>query len=138
MSLKLLIDECLSPDLVSMALPAGHPETTCVRNWGWLGLKDHDLMRHVLAEDYTLVTHNARDFRGPTGGPLSGFHARAEIHAGLVCLSSEFPMDLIRQRDLFAVVSTELEGCDDLLNTAIEVFEDAGGQISIIRYGIPY
>ncbi|MFJ1260425.1 hypothetical protein, partial [Cupriavidus sp. CuC1] len=41
-------------------------------------------------------------------------------------------------QDLIAVVSTELEGCDDLLNTAIGIFEDAGGQISIIRYGIPY
>ncbi|MGE8452194.1 MAG: DUF5615 family PIN-like protein [Pseudomonadales bacterium] len=137
MGFKFLIDECLSPDLVSMALSAGHPETTCVRNRGWLGLKDHDLMRHVLAEDYTLVTHNARDFRGPTGGPPSGIHARAEIHAGLVCLNSEFPMDLIRQRDLFGVVLTELGGCDDLVNTAIEVFEAADGQISIIRYSIP-
>ena len=56
MSFKLLIDECLSPELVDMAFAAGHAESTCVRNRGWLGLNDHQLMRHVVAGDFTLVT----------------------------------------------------------------------------------
>lgn len=36
---KLLIDECLSPELVQMAVDAGHGESTCVRNRGWVGKK---------------------------------------------------------------------------------------------------
>jgi hypothetical protein len=60
MSLKLLIDECLSPSLVEMALTAGHHESTCVLHRGWTGEKDWDLIQHVIAGDFTLVTHNAR------------------------------------------------------------------------------
>lgn len=34
MSLRLLIDECLSPDLVDLAIDAGHVESTCLRDRG--------------------------------------------------------------------------------------------------------
>lgn len=64
MSLRLLIDECLSPDLVDLAVAAGHVESTCLRDRGLLGTQDWTLMKHVLAEDFTLVTVNAQDFRG--------------------------------------------------------------------------
>jgi hypothetical protein len=37
MSLRLLIDECLSPDLVDLAVAAGHVESTCLRDRGLLG-----------------------------------------------------------------------------------------------------
>lgn len=64
MSLRLLIDECLSPDLVDLAVAAGHVQSTCLRDRGLLGTQDWTLMKHVLAEDFTLVTVNAQDFRG--------------------------------------------------------------------------
>ena len=35
MSLKLLIDECLSPELVELAVQAGYLQSTCVRDRGW-------------------------------------------------------------------------------------------------------
>lgn len=44
-SFKFLIDECLSPELVEMAVAAGHPESTCVRDHGWLRRKDWELMQ---------------------------------------------------------------------------------------------
>jgi len=137
MSLKLLIDECLSPELVEMASEAGHPESTCVLYRGWSGLKDHELMRHVLAEDFILVTHNARDFRGDGAGSTRGLHAKAEIHAGLVCLNSVLTMDLLRQRELFSLALQDLKLDEDLVNTALEVFESEDGEVTIIRYGIP-
>lgn len=64
MTLRLLIDECLSPDLVKLAIEAGHVESTCLRDRGLLGTKDWTLMRLVLDENFTLVTVNAQDFRG--------------------------------------------------------------------------
>ena len=64
MSHRLLIDECLSPELVQLAIDAGFFESTCVRDRGLLHRKDWELMAYVVAADFTLVTHNARDFRG--------------------------------------------------------------------------
>jgi predicted nuclease of predicted toxin-antitoxin system len=55
MTLKFLIDECLSPELVSIAVSHGHYESTCVRNRGWAGTKDYALIEHVVNEDFTLV-----------------------------------------------------------------------------------
>ncbi len=137
MSLKLLIDECLSPELVDMAYAAGHYEATCVRNRGWLGVKDPELVRRVLDEDFVLVTHNARDFRGPGEGAPGGLYARVEFHAGLVCLNSSFRMDLPRPRDLFEIALAELKGIGDLTNIALEVFEHDDGSVSVVRYTIP-
>ena len=34
MSFRLLIDECLSPELVDVAVAAGYVETTCARDRG--------------------------------------------------------------------------------------------------------
>jgi predicted nuclease of predicted toxin-antitoxin system len=58
---RLLIDECLSPELVQLA---GHGESAFVRDRGRLGLKDWELMEYVIQEDFILVTRNAQDFRG--------------------------------------------------------------------------
>lgn len=84
---KFLIDECLSPELAEMAVQRGHVESTCVRNRGWSGLKDYQLIQRVVAEDFTLVTCNSVDFRGKGPGELGGEHANVDIHAGL-CAST--------------------------------------------------
>jgi len=70
--MKFLFDECLSPKLVRLAILAGHPESTCVRDRGWQGLKDWHLMQIVIAQDFTFVTHNAKDFRAPADLNNSG------------------------------------------------------------------
>jgi hypothetical protein len=137
MSYRLLIDECLSPKLVVLAQAAGHHESTCVRDRGWQGLQDHELMRHVLAQDFTLVTHNAYDFRGPGGGPLGGLHNRAEIHAGLICLDSALPIDILRQQRLFQRALIELEKIPDLINQALEIYEQEDGSLIVTLYRIP-
>ena len=63
MSFRLLIDECLSPELVDLAVEAGYVESTCVRDRGLLaGLGTDDLRRQRRL--HAVVTHNARDFRG--------------------------------------------------------------------------
>ena len=137
MRLRLLIDECLSPELVHMAVAAGHVESTCVRDRGWSGTKDWKLVVLAVEGDYTLVTHNAVDFRGGGPGRLGGQHARQPIHAGLVCLNSAFVMDLERQRDLFSLALQELAHHQDLVNQAMEVFEREDGAVEIVVYDIP-
>jgi predicted nuclease of predicted toxin-antitoxin system len=96
-----LIDECLSPDLVELAIDAGHVESTCLRDRGLLGTQDWTLIKRVVDEDFTLVTVNARDFRGHDQGDPGGLYAVIELHAGLICLNFAHNMDLQAQRALF-------------------------------------
>ena len=137
MILRLLIDECLSPELVELAIAAGHVESTCVRNRGWAGTKDWKLIEYAVDNDYTLVTHNSVDFRGNGPGNLGGEHAKQPIHAGLICLNSAYAMDLHRQCDLFKVVLKELSTMQDLVNQALDLFELEDGSIEIEIYDIP-
>ena len=137
MTLRLLIDECLSPDLVELAIHAEYVESTCLRDRGLLGTQDWTLMKHVLAEDFTLVTVNAQDFRGGGQDAPGGFYAAAELHPGLVCLSSARAMDLHAQRELFAVALEELAALSDLTNQVLEVTEDETGEVFVTVYELP-
>jgi hypothetical protein len=137
MTFKLLIDECLSPELVTMAIEAGHVQSTCLRDRGWLGLKDWELIERVVADDFTLVTHNAKDFRGQGAEAPAGWHAGQEVHAGLVCLNSEMGLDLALQRQLFAVALEELATTNDLVNRALEITALETGGATVEVYSIP-
>ena len=137
MTLRFLIDECLLPELVQMAIKAGHAESTCVRDRGLSGTKDWKLIEHVVAGDFTLVTHNSVDFRGDGPVKLGGEHAKQSIHAGLVCLNSVHTLDLQRQLDLFQIALDELGAKDDLVNQALEVFEQEDGSVEVVIYDIP-
>jgi hypothetical protein len=94
-------------------------------------------MREVVAGDFTLVTHNARDFRGGGEQKPGGHHAQEEIHAGLVCLISAKTMDRERQKELFAAALAYVQGRDDLVNHCVEVTEDESGEIVLTEYGLP-
>jgi hypothetical protein len=63
--MKLLIDECLSPQLAHMARERGHGESSHVVWIGRQGIKDWDLLKVVLDGNWTHVTRDAYDFRGP-------------------------------------------------------------------------
>ena len=139
MSFKLLIDECLSPALVAMSHAAGHLESTCVRDRGWLGVKDWVLIENVVNEDFTLVTHNSKDFRGTKGAAPGGLHSDQPIHAGLICLNVEADggMDLGLQEQLFAIALQEIGSMADLVNQALEVTLGPDGTAAVDRYEIP-
>lgn len=66
-----------------------------------------------------------------------GHHAQQPIHAGLVCLNSVHVMDLARQKDLFGVALDELALLTDLVNQALEIFEQEDGAVVVERYEIP-
>lgn len=116
---RLLIDECLSPELVGIAEARGI-ECAHVAHRGWGGYKDWELMREVVAGDWTLVTNNAIDFRGRDG--TGGHHGKAELHAGLVCLGCGGGMNLDIQRDLFEAALDEIVAPPDLVNKVVEVY----------------
>lgn len=138
--MRLLIDECLSEELAKRARERGHAEASHVRWIGKGGAKDWELMPVILAGDWTFVTKNSWDFRGPPDTPgASGEYAAADLHAGLVCLNGPVGMDLDMQLELFEVVLDELDDVPDLVNQVLEVSLEVSDneEIKVIRYALP-
>ena len=91
----------------------------------------------ILDGDWTFVTKNSIDFRGPVAAPGSnGQYADVAIHAGLVCLNGPPSMDLDMQIELFDQALDELAANADLVNQVFEItMEDEA--IRILRYRLP-
>jgi Domain of unknown function (DUF5615) len=63
---KFLVAECLSPKLVKLAQGKGYGESTHVVWRKLAGKKDWELKSFILDGDWTFVTRNSVDFRGPS------------------------------------------------------------------------
>lgn len=135
--MKLLIDECLSPELAKLAQSRGHGESSHVvwlKEGGW---KDWSLSSFIVDGDWTFVTRNSVDFRGPASKPGSrGQYADVAIHAGLICLDGPEGMDLDLQLDLFELALDEIGG-GDLVNQVLEITLLEGNEIRLLRYALP-
>ena len=105
---------------------------------GKSGWKDWSLTPVILDGDWTFVTQNAVDFRGPPASPGSkGQYADVTIHAGLICLNGPSTgMDLDMMMELFEVALRALEQDGDLVNQVLEVTLE-GDEIRILRYILP-
>ncbi|MFT3988896.1 DUF5615 family PIN-like protein [Aestuariivirga sp.] len=135
--MKFLVDECLSPELTKLAHAKGYGESSHVVWHGLGGNKDWELKPFILKGDWTFVTRNSIDFRGPAGEPgRTGQYADVEIHAGLVCLNGPPGMDLDMQIELFDYALEELTTNGDLVNQVLEITleEDT---VHIRRYELP-
>ncbi|NTJ51551.1 DUF5615 family PIN-like protein [Agrobacterium rhizogenes] len=136
--MKFLIDECLSPALAKMALEKGYGESSHVV---WLklgGLKDWELKPIILEGDWTFVTKNSVDFRGPKDKPgAKGQYADVAIHAGLICLNGPPGMDLDLQIELFEQALIELDNDEDLVNRVLEISFEDGEELRVLRYALP-
>lgn len=138
--MKLLIDECLSEELAKLARDRGYPESSHVRWIGKAGAKDWELLPVILDGDWTFVTKNSVDFRGPANAPGSkGEYRKASLHAGLICLNGPVGMDLDIQAELFQAALDILEENDDLINQVIEITlaDPSEGNFEIVRYALP-
>jgi hypothetical protein len=138
--MKFLIDECLSPELTVLARDRGYPESSHVVWIGKAGAKDWQLLPIILAGDWTFVTRNAFDFRGPPHAPGSkGQYRGTELHAGLICLNGPAGMDIDMQLELFEIALDELAGKGDPANEVLEVTleKDSETEIIIRRYPLP-
>jgi hypothetical protein len=136
--MKFLVDECLSPELVKLAHDRGHGESSHVVWRNLQGKKDWELKPFILDGDWTFVTRNSVDFRGPLSRPGSrGQYAGVVIHAGLVCLNGPDGMDLDVQIEMFEQVLDELTDDADLVNQVLEITLEDGEEFHILRYRLP-
>ena len=135
--MKFLVDECLSPELTMLAHAQGHGESSHVVWLGLAGRKDWELKPLILAGDWTFVTKNSVDFRGPPEkSGAKGQYADITIHAGLVCLDGPPSMDLDMQIELFEQALDELETDADLVNQVLEITWEEDG-LHVRRYRLP-
>lgn len=82
-------------------------------------------MPRIVANDFTFVTNNARDFRK--------LYAKEALHAGLIIIVPQVLPAL--QRELFLAVLEDLAECD-LVNEVIEIaIED--DEAILTRYALP-
>lgn len=135
--MKFLVDECLSPELTKLAHSKGYGESSHVVWLGHAGSKDWELKPLIVRGDWTFVTKNSIDFRGPAEKlGTSGQYADVEIHAGLICLNGPPGMDLDMQLELFEQALDELAADADLVNQVLEITyeEDA---LHVRRYHLP-
>ncbi|HEX8238864.1 MAG TPA: DUF5615 family PIN-like protein [Allosphingosinicella sp.] len=135
---KFLIDNCLTPELAKLALDSGHEDATHLE-WRHRGdWKDWNVTDMAIEGDWTLVTRNSVDFRGPAKAPGSkGEYSKRLLHAGLICLNGPVGMDLDMQIDLFRKAIEALEADNDLINKCLEVTMDDKGMIRTDRYQLP-
>jgi hypothetical protein len=135
---KFLVDECLSPELVRRAHEGGYGESAHVVWRGLQGKKDCELKPFILDGDWTFVTRNSVDFRGPSSRPGSrGQYADVEIHAGLICLNAPDGMDLDIQLEMFEQVLDEIADEPDLVNQVLEITLEDEEEFRILRYRLP-
>jgi hypothetical protein len=106
---------------------------------GKRGWKDWELKAVILDGDWTLVTKNSIDFRGPDDAPGSrGQYADVALHAGLICLNGPVGMDLDLQLELFEAALDELDCDNDLVNQVLEItLPDPADEIEVLRYKLP-
>ena len=133
---KFLIDECLGLDLVDLAWDRGFTQSSHVVWLGKAGWKDWELKPFILDGDWTFVTRDSVDFRGPAEDPgTRGQYADVTIHAGLVCINGPAAMNLELQCELFSAALDEIGNVDQLVNEVVEVdLERPDAEITIRRY----
>lgn len=136
--MKFLVDECLSPSLVNRLHTAGYQAThvTHLNKSGW---SDQALMKVILDGDWTFITGNAFDFRGPADNPgTSGGYSGAQVHAGLICLNRRYNDSRRIQLELLEQALSELDDLGgDLVDRVIEVTLHEDDTIEATVYGLP-
>ncbi|MBV9251480.1 MAG: DUF5615 family PIN-like protein [Acetobacteraceae bacterium] len=123
--MRILIDECLSIDLISVASAAGH-EAQHVARIGKAGWKDWNVARYAGEGDFVLVTNNASDFRK--------IYATTALHAGLIIIVPNLGRAM--QAELFRTALEAVTLPDDLVNRVLEVSLD-GEEITLDLYDLP-
>jgi predicted nuclease of predicted toxin-antitoxin system len=121
---KFLVDECLHTSLREVA----HAEGYLADHVVFLGLggwRDRDLLRFVIAHDFTFVTNNRNDF--------VTLYRKTNIHAGLVVIVPNVVP--LRQRQLFAAVLKHVSH-REMVNAVIEADFD-GDDIRCVEYSFP-
>lgn len=135
---KFLIDNCLTPELAKVARDCGHEDATHLAWRQRSAWRDWNVTEMAIEGDWTLVTRNSVDFRGPANARgTRGEYSKRVLHPGLVCLNGPVGMDLDMQIELFRKALEAIGEDGDLVNTCLEVTMDEKGRIRIDRYKVP-
>lgn len=127
--MKLLIDECLTPQLAEAARSAGFAESAHVNWLGLAGAKDWTIARRAVDDGFVFVTNNAADF--------IELYGRETLHVGLVCLNAAAgKMNLALQHRLFKVALAALRG-EESYNEVLEITLDKDDAVTVERYPLP-
>ncbi|MBB4304893.1 putative nuclease of putative toxin-antitoxin system [Rhodobium orientis] len=120
--MRLFLDECLSPRLVLELARTGEHYCIHPRDGGGLGDPDHVVLKRCLAEDLTIVTQNAGDFRALV--------ARTDIHPGLIllpCVDRHRSLDLLRAAIAFLAERGDPQNV--IVNHVLEVDIDGSSRL---------
>jgi predicted nuclease of predicted toxin-antitoxin system len=115
---KLLVDECLSPRLVSIAADYGY-HATHVNYIGKSSVADWQIVKSIEAGDYIFATNNARDF--------IRLYSRMHIHNDLIVIFPSVERDI--QVFLFEKVLRHIDSFPDIINKCIAI--DIEGAITV-------
>ena len=105
--MRLVIDECLSPQLALRLNATGLHDAVHPLHVGRRGEPDHRVLERCIAEDRVIVTENARDFRRLVG--------KTELHPGLIILPG-----------------LDREGTWKLLESALAFIRERGEPMSVM------
>lgn len=138
-SLRFLIDECLSLELVTMAHNRGFAADH-VAHLGLASSQDHELMPIIIKRNYTLVTSNSMDFRGNAVKPgAKGHYSPYDIHAGLICINPGPRGTRKIHVDGFDVALNEIQKNGlDMVSTLLEVTWDQESKTFSTRMSHPF
>lgn len=126
--MKLLIDECLSPDLAALAWDAGW-HCAHVARVGLRSAQDWQLVQYAIDKDWVIVTHDSAHFKALVG--------RTAIHPGLVCLNvAHGEMNIDVQKRLFQRALTLLQDADPV-NEILEISLDHNSVVRSTTYAWP-
>jgi predicted nuclease of predicted toxin-antitoxin system len=117
-----LIDECLSPELVDIANMFGCEAHHAVR-YGLSGKADHIVYGEVERRGFLFVTNNRDDFVELLAG--------AELHAGMIVILPNCRR--AEQVALFRLALKHVIGIGGLMNQVLEI--DENGRIEV--YDLP-
>lgn len=112
--MRLLIDECLSPELARDAQEAGF-EAYHLVHLGRAGWQDWNIAWFAVDQDMILVTNNRADFRE--------LYARHGLHPGLVIIVPSVSREA--QSRLLGVALEHLRQLPGLVNKVLEATLDA-------------
>ena len=109
-----------------------------LRGWVKPAGRDWELKRFIQEQDWSFVTRNSVDFRGPSNQPGSkGQYADVPLHAGLICINGPDSMSAENEVELFGIVLDEL-GPNQMVNQAIEItLAEAEAGYELVRYDLP-
>lgn len=123
--IRLLFDECMSPELVGFAHKRGF-DATHVNFLGLAGLPDRLLLPVIAGGDYTFVTNNRQDFLR--------LYRFVEVRAGLLIVLPSDTRTVQRRLVGLALDAIEASGFDTV-NQLVEV--DAAGGVAMSAWPFP-